>query len=115
MPKPVDVIVVGAGLSGLQAAHDVHAAGFSILVLEAKDRVGGKTWSRATTSGGTVDCGAAWINDTNQSKIWALAQRFGLETLKQRAEGRDLHQLPDGSVKIVPFGASRVYYFYLHS
>lgn len=109
MPDYVDVVVVGAGLSGLQAACNVHATGLSVLVLEAKDRVGGKTWSRPTTTGGTVDLGAAWINDTNQSKMFALSQRFNLETIVQRAEGNDLHQVPDGSMKIVPFGASRVH------
>jgi monoamine oxidase len=109
MPDLVDVVVVGAGLSGLQAACNVHAAGFSVLILEAKDRAGGKTWSRPVATGGTVDLGAAWINDTNQSKMYALARRFGLQTITQRVQGNDLHQIPDGSIKIVPFGASRVH------
>ena len=109
MPDSVDVVVVGAGLSGLQAACDVHAAGLSVLVLEAKDRVGGKTWSRATSTGGTVDMGAAWINITHQSNMLALSQRFNVQIIDRKAQGRDLHQLPDGSIKIVPCGASRVY------
>jgi hypothetical protein len=41
--------------------------------------------------------------------MFALSQRFNLETITQRAEGNDLHQVPDGSMKIVPFGASRVH------
>lgn len=85
--KPVDVVVVGAGLSGLQAACDVQKAGLSCIVLEARDRVGGKTWTRETKNGKLVDVGAAWINDTNQSKIYELAQRFGLGLVKQSVDG----------------------------
>ena len=70
----VDVVVVGAGLSGLQAAVDLHKAGLKVKVLEARDRVGGKTWSRSA-QGSVCDVGAAWINDTNQSKMYALAKR----------------------------------------
>jgi monoamine oxidase len=50
-----DVVVIGAGLSGLQAAHDVQRQGFSCVVLEARDRVGGKTWSQPTKNGSVVD------------------------------------------------------------
>lgn len=82
-----DVVVVGAGLSGLQAASDIQQAGLSCVVLEARDRVGGKTWTREARNGKPVDVGAAWINDTNQSKIYALAKRFNLELVKQSTEG----------------------------
>ena len=78
-PREVDVVVVGAGLSGLKAAWDVQRAGFSAVVIEARGRVGGKTWSRDSKNGGRVDMGAAWINDSNQEKMWELVKYFGLE------------------------------------
>jgi monoamine oxidase len=105
---PYDVIIIGAGLSGLQAATDLQASGLKIKVLEAKDRVGGKTLSIPTGRGGTVDVGAAWINDTTQRRMWVLAQKFGIDVIKQRSEGRDLQQLDGGSVILLPFGELNV-------
>lgn len=97
-----DVIVVGAGLSGLQAALDIQRAGLKCLVLEARDRVGGKTLSlRSNTSGQPVaksELGAAWINDTNQSSMWRLAQEFGLKTYKQNIIGDVVVQDTDGAL-----------------
>lgn len=99
----VDVVVIGAGLSGLEAARNVQAAGLSVLVLEARDRVGGKTWSQNTDGRSKVDVGAAWINDSNQSKMWAMAQKYGLETVQQNTVGdcilyeeETAHRFPNG-------------------
>ena len=106
MPPHYDLIVVGAGLSGLSAATTVHARlpKARILVLEAKDRVGGKTLSLPTLNGGLVDIGAASINDTNQTPIYAVAKKFNVELVKQRGEGYDLHGDEEGEVKKVKFG-----------
>ncbi|KAH8669710.1 amine oxidase B [Tricladium varicosporioides] len=102
-----DVIVIGAGLSGLQAAYDLQTAGLSCLVLEARDRVGGKTWSVPLANGkGCVDIGAAWTNDTNQSRIYALTQRFGIELVLQNTEGNCIFQDVDGSTHLFPYGTS---------
>ncbi|KAK3361598.1 putative amine oxidase [Lasiosphaeria ovina] len=110
----VDVVVVGAGLSGLRAAVEVHRAGLTCVVLEAMDRVGGKVLSvdAAPALDGqgegsrrkVVDLGAAWINDTSQSEMLALASRFKLDLIEQRIAGRYLRQERDGSVVQYPLG-----------
>ncbi|KAK4174450.1 hypothetical protein QBC36DRAFT_39519 [Triangularia setosa] len=104
--KEYDVVVVGAGLSGLQTAVKVQSAGFSVAVLEAMDRVGGKTLSVQSSSQGKGinDLGAAWINDSNQSEIYNLFLEAGLTPEKQLAEGKTLRQVEDGGYVSVPFG-----------
>lgn len=98
----VDVAIIGAGLAGLTAAEKVLAAGFSCIVLEARDRVGGRTWSQRFPGGsGSVDLGAAWLNRTNQSRTYGLAKRFGAELIEQNTTGKVV--LEDQSGKIVHF------------
>ncbi|OQU95645.1 hypothetical protein CLAIMM_01827 [Cladophialophora immunda] len=89
-----DVVVVGAGLSGLQAATDVQATGFSCVVLEAKDRVGGKTFTTTVENGpGSLDLGAAWINDKTHDRMYALFNKFGCEPIIQRMEGNEVFRM----------------------
>ncbi|XXG97383.1 hypothetical protein Hte_003684 [Hypoxylon texense] len=100
-----DVLVIGAGLSGLQAAVKIRDAGFSCLVLEATDRVGGKTVSIKSSSkpAGVNDLGATWLNDTNQSEIWKLFEKYNLGAVVQRATGTSLRQSEDGSTVAHPY------------
>ncbi|KAF5505554.1 putative flavin-containing monoamine oxidase A [Colletotrichum siamense] len=101
-PVDVDVVIVGAGLSGLRAAVDIHKSGLSYVVLEAMDRVGGKTLSvPASPQGGVVDIGAAWINDTSQAEMYRLAKEFGFELIEQTATGLNLYQ--DSNQKTISF------------
>lgn len=71
------VAVVGAGLAGLSAADELRLAGHEVAVLEARDRVGGRVWSRELDNGATVEMGAEFILPGNMY-VRELADRFGL-------------------------------------
>ena len=102
-----DVLVIGAGLSGLQAAYTAQQSGLSTVVIEARNRVGGKIWSVPLASGsGYAELGGAWINDTLQPRVWAYAQQFGLKAVKQRLEGRAVMQESEDVRYEFPFGVT---------
>jgi choline dehydrogenase-like flavoprotein len=66
--RRVDVVVVGAGLSGLAAARRIAAAGKSVLVLEARDRVGGRTLNASIGGGKVVEVGGQWVGPTQDRR-----------------------------------------------
>ena len=70
-------LVVGAGLAGLVAADELQRAGADVVVLEARDRVGGRVWSRRLDNGAVVEMGAEFVLPGNTA-IRELAERFGL-------------------------------------
>lgn len=59
-PRNVDVVVVGAGLAGLTAADELTRAGYTVIVLEGRDRIGGRVRD-AEIAGVAVDAGATWV------------------------------------------------------
>ena len=79
MAESVDVLVVGAGLAGLTAARDLMAAGRSVLVLEARDRVGGRVVNRDIGDGKIVEMGGEYAGPT-QDRVLALAAELGVAT-----------------------------------
>ena len=86
-----DVIVVGAGVAGLKAAQELVAAGRSVLVLEAKDRVGGRL-KHAEVAGRAVDLGGQWVG-TGHDVLRGEAKRLGIETYPQYESGQTVMQL----------------------
>lgn len=84
--ETTDVVVVGAGLAGLVAAWELKAAGASVVVIEADDRVGGRTMTRRI-DGVPVEMGGQWIGP-GQQRINALAGELGVETFPTEVPGR---------------------------
>ena len=84
-----DVAVVGAGLAGLTAARDVVAAGASVVVLEARDRVGGRTLNEELGDGKVVEVGGQWIGPT-QDRLAALARELEVDTFPTYTRGENL-------------------------
>lgn len=82
-----DVIVVGAGLSGLCSARELVRQGKDALVLEARDRVGGRMVRKSVINGGWIDLGGQWIGPT-QANILALAESLGVRRFDSYATGR---------------------------
>lgn len=74
---PPDAVVVGSGVSGLTAAHDLAAAGRSVIVLEARDRIGGRTWTH-DLAGAPVDLGGSWIHGPTGNPLAEHVRELGM-------------------------------------
>ncbi|HEY3724706.1 MAG TPA: FAD-dependent oxidoreductase [Acidimicrobiia bacterium] len=88
-----DVCVVGAGYAGLTAARRLSQAGRSVVVVEARDRVGGRVWTEPLGDGTPVDRGGGWIAPYHDVTL-ALAAELGVTTYKTYVQGK--HLLVDG-------------------
>ncbi|XP_066266747.1 amine oxidase [flavin-containing] B-like isoform X2 [Branchiostoma lanceolatum] len=82
-----DVIVVGAGISGLSAAKLLHEKGLDVLVLEARDRVGGRTCTAYGEGFGYCDVGGSYVGPS-QNRLLRLSKELGIETYKMHDEGQ---------------------------
>ncbi|HEX2316217.1 MAG TPA: FAD-dependent oxidoreductase [Thermomonospora sp.] len=88
----MDVVVVGAGVAGLVAARDLVRAGHDAVVVEARDRVGGRLLNGALPGGAPIEVGGQWVGP-GQDRILALIDELGLETYPTYDEGRHVTEL----------------------
>lgn len=85
-----DVIVVGAGMAGLAAARTIADAGYRVVVLEARDRVGGRVWSWSGW-GSPIELGANWIHTIKGNPLVTLARQAGVSTtIDPEEDGEEL-------------------------
>ena len=87
--EETEVCVIGAGFAGLAAARKLAAAGRDVIVLEARDRVGGRVWNREMSDGTVVSAGGTWLG-RGQDRMFALCRELGLATYSQFEDGEVL-------------------------
>jgi monoamine oxidase len=91
LPRQVDVVVVGGGLAGLVAAREVARKGRSVLVVEARKRVGGRLLNHTLrTKGAVIEAGGAFIGPT-QNHIARLARELGVRTFREHTAGNSVY------------------------
>ena len=92
-----DVAVVGGGIIGLATAERLTAAGLSVAVLEARDRVGGRTWTD-TVDGAVLEIGGQWVSP-DQTVLLDLLDELGLKTYSRYRDGESVYIGADGRPK----------------
>ena len=92
-----DVCVVGAGFAGLSAARRLSQEGLDVVVLEARNRVGGRTHTETLPGGATIDHGGAWLGP-GHDRLSALIAEMGTHTYPTWTEGKSVY-VKDGTAK----------------
>jgi putrescine oxidase len=92
-----DVVVVGAGVTGLTAATRLAAAGKSVVVLEARERIGGRLWTDVV-DGQMREIGGQWVSP-EQTALLETLDELGLQTYSRYREGESLYITRDGELR----------------
>jgi monoamine oxidase len=100
-------MVIGAGMAGLAAARDLHDAGVSVIILEARDRIGGRVLTAHDLAAHPVELGAEFIHG-DQTPTWLLAQSLGLTLAHWKKQDDSLVRLADGTLRTMS-DARRLY------
>src|SRR3974390_1365949 len=89
LPSSVDVVIIGAGAAGLGAAHALKVSGLSVIVLEARDRVGGRGHTIMASPEVTFDLGCGWLHSADKNSFVPIAEQLGFELDKTIPPWRD--------------------------
>src|SRR5215831_20857374 len=83
--RPERVVVVGAGMAGLVAARLLHDSGFAVTVLEARDRLGGRTWTDDSL-GAPLDLGGSWVHGVEGNPLTLWCDKLGVRLISSEAD-----------------------------
>src|SRR4051794_36266463 len=89
LPSSVDIAIIGAGAAGLGAAHALHNSGLSSIVLEARDRVGGRAWTIQPAPGIIFDVGCGWLHSADKNSFVDIAKQLNFDIDKTRPPWRE--------------------------
>ncbi|XUM23601.1 flavin monoamine oxidase family protein [Bradyrhizobium oligotrophicum S58] len=89
LPPSTDIAIIGAGAAGLGAAHALKTAGVSFIVLEARDRIGGRAHTIMASPDVTFDLGCGWLHSADRNSFVAIAEKLAFAIDKSRPPWRD--------------------------
>src|ERR1700750_3162967 len=89
LPSSIDVAIIGAGAAGLGAAHALKDSGLSVVLLEARDRVGGRAHTIMAAPDIVFDLGCGWLHSANKNRFVEIAGQLGFEVDKTRPPWRE--------------------------
>src|SRR5215475_8064292 len=83
--KPERVLVIGAGMAGLVAARLLHDSGFNVTLLEARNRLGGRTWTD-NSLGAPLDLGGSWVHGIEGNPLALWCDKLGISLIESQGD-----------------------------